>query len=154
MATWCDTARVFELTAITVTDPQLLIAQGVIETFVDVDPADPGDISDRDRERLAKALAYQAGWMFSPTEVKIDQFTHTDVSQLSQDGMSTTYAHPDAAELAPLAKRNIDMLSWNASGPVGGGRRRRGYEDWDAVRDAVLADEVQTQPWVFEAPGL
>lgn len=154
MATWCDAARVLELTAIVVTNPQLLIAQGVIETFVDVDPADPGDISDRDRERLAKALAYQAGWMFSPTEVKIDQFTHTDVSQLSQDGMSTVYAHPDAAELAPLAKRNIDMLSWNASGPVGGGRRRRGYADWDAVRDAVLADEVQTQPWVFEAPGL
>jgi hypothetical protein len=150
VATWCDEARVLELTAITVSSAQLLRAQGVIETFVDVDPADPGDISDRDRERLAKALAYQAGWMFE----KIDAFTHTDVTQVSQDGLSFTYAHPDAAELAPLAKRNIDMLSWNASGPVGGGRTRRPYEDWNAVRDAVLADEEQTQPWVFEAPGV
>jgi hypothetical protein len=154
VATWCDVARVLGLTGIEVSDPQLLQAQGVIETFVDVDPADPGDISDRDRERLAKALAYQAGWMFEPTAPKIDQFTHTDVSQLSQDGTSFTYAHPDAAELAPLAKRNIDMLSWNASGPAGGGRTRRPYEDWNAVRDAVLSDEVQTQPWVFEAPGV
>jgi hypothetical protein len=154
VATWCDDARVLQLTGIEVSDPQLLQAQGVIETYVDVDPADPGDISDRDRERLAKALAYQAGWMFEPTAPKIDQFTHTDVSQLSQDGTSFTYAHPDAAELAPLAKRNIDMLSWNASGPAGGGRTRRPYEDWNAVRDAVLSDEVQTQPWVFEAPGV
>jgi hypothetical protein len=154
VATWCDAARVLELTGITVTDLQLLQAQGVIETFVDVDPADPGDISDRDRERLAKALAYQAGWMFSPTEVKIDAFTHTEVSQVSQDGTSFTYAHPDAAELAPLAKRNIDMLSWNTSGPVGGGRVWRGYEDWNAVEAAVLRDEVDTQPWVYEAPGV
>lgn len=150
MATWCDAARVTELTAITVDSAQLLRAQGVIETFVDVDPADPGDISDRDRERLAKALAYQAGWMFE----RIDSFTHTDVSQLSQDGLSVTYAHPDADELAPLASRNIDRLSWNQSGPAGGARVRRGYADWDAVRDAVLRDEEQTQPWVFEAPGL
>jgi hypothetical protein len=154
VATWCDVARVLELTGIEVSDPQLLQAQGVIETYVDVDPADPGDISDRDRERLAKALAFQVAWMFEPTAPKIDQFTHTDVSQLSQDGTSFTYAHPDAAELAPLAKRNIDMLSWNASGPAGGGRTRRPYEDWNAVRDAVLSDEVQTQPWVFEAPGV
>jgi hypothetical protein len=152
--TWCDEARVLELTGITVTAEQLARAQGVLETYVDVDPADPGDISDRDRERLAKALAYQAGWMFEPVGGKIDAFTHTDVTQVSQDGLSFTYAHPDAAELAPLASRNIDRLSWNSSGPVGGGKLRKRYDDLNAVRDAVLADEVQTQPWVFEAPGL
>lgn len=145
--TWCDTAKVLELTAVAVNEAQLLRAQGVIETFVDVDPADPGEITDRDRERLVKATAYQAGWMFE--QIALEQ--RTDVSQLSQDGQSFTYAHPDAVVLAPLASRNIDRLSWNQDGAVAPRRSKR-YETLEDVRDAVLCDELELpDTWRFES---
>jgi len=145
--TWCDTAKVFQLTGATVTEAQLLQAQGVIETFVDVDPENPGDhLSVRDRGRLEAATAYQAGWMFE----QIDVTSRTDVKQLNQDGQGWTYAHPDAAILGPLASRNIAKLSWNESGAVGGGCGRKRYATIDDVRDAVLRDEVDVVPWVRE----
>lgn len=144
--TWCTIEQVENLTGVTVTDSQLLKAQGVIETFVDVDPADPGDhLSTRDRNRLVNATAYQAGWMFEQIQLE----TRTDVENLTQDGQSFRYANPDAVVLAPLAKRNIDKLSWNTSGAVGGRRRRR-YATIDDVRDAVMCDEVDVIPWVTE----
>lgn len=145
--TWCDTAKVLQLTGATVTEAQLLQAQGVIETFVDVDPENPGDhLSVRDRGRLEAATAYQAGWMFE----QIDVTSRTDVKQLNQDGQGWTYAHPDAVVLGPLASRNIDKLSWNESGAVGGGCGRKRYATIDDVRDAVLRDEVDVIPWVRE----
>jgi hypothetical protein len=150
MATWADAARVLSLTGVTVTDAQLIQAQGVIETHVDIDPANPGDhLSARDRERLVKAHAYQAGWMFD----KIDLFSRTDISQISQDGVSVTYANPDAVELGPLAKRNIDQLSWNQDG-AWSPKPIRTYADLAELRDAVLRDEVDVVPWVYEAGGL
>jgi hypothetical protein len=145
--TWCDTAKVLELTGVTVLEAQLLRAQGVIETFVDVDPADPGDISGRDRNRLTAATAYQAGWMFE--QIALEQ--RTDVTQLSQDGTSFTYANPDAVVLAPLAKRNIDQLSWNQDGAVAPHQTKR-YATLDDVRDAVLCDELELpETWQFES---
>lgn len=144
--TWCTVEQVENLTAVTVSDAQLLRAQGVIETFVDVDPAEPGDhLSTRDRNRLVSATAYQAGWMFEQIQLE----TRTDVENLNQDGQSWKYAHPDAVVLAPLAKRNIDRLSWNTSGTYGGCRRKR-YATIDDVRDAVMRDEVDVIPWVPE----
>lgn len=148
--TWCTIADVANLTAVTVTEPQLLRTQGVIETFVDIDPADPGDhLTDRDRERLRKATAYQAGWMFE----QIDYVGRTDVETLSQDGSAIKYAHPDAATLAPLAKRNIDKLEWNESGSYTAANGSVKYNDLDEVRVAVLCDEVEL-PWQFESWSL
>jgi hypothetical protein len=148
--TWCTITDVVNLTAVTVEEPQLLRAQGVIETFVDIDPADPGDhLTDRDRERLRKATAYQAGWMFE----QIDYVGRTDVETLSQDGLSIRYAHPDAAVLAPLAKRNIDKLEWNESGSYTAANGIKKYGSLDEVAAAVLCDEVEL-PWQFEAEGL
>jgi hypothetical protein len=151
--TWCTTDDVANLTGVGVTDPQLLRAQGVIETFEDIDPAahplpaPPDDhLSLRDRERLRKATAYQAGWMFEQIEIE----KRTDVQNLSQDGQSWVYANPDAVVLAPLAKRNLDRLSWNADGPVTPGGCRAPYPDLDAVKAAVLCDEVEL-PWQFES---
>jgi len=147
--TWCTPTDVANLTGVTVTDAQLLRAQGVIETFEDIDPAAPGDhLSVRDRQRLLAATAYQAGWMFEQIEIE----KRTDVSTLSQDGQTWTYAHADAAVLAPLAKRNLDRLSWNADGPVTPNGGRAPYPDLAAVRDAVLCDEVELpELWKFES---
>jgi hypothetical protein len=148
--TWCTIEEAANLTGVTVDDAQLLQAQGVIETYVDVDPADPGEhLSVRDREHLVKATAYQAGWMWRQIEVA----RRTDVENLQQDGVGFTYAHPDAVVLAPLAKRNIDRLSWNQSGAVAPQRAGR-YPDIDAVRDAVLRDEVDPVGWCYESEGV
>lgn len=148
--TWCDIAKVLELTGVTVDEPQLLRAQGVIETFVDVDPADPGEITARDRNRLTAATAYQAGWMFE--QIALEQ--RTDVAQLSQDGTSFTYANPDAVVLAPLASRNIDRLSWNQDGAVAPRQGKR-YETLADVEAAVLCDELELpETWVFESWSL
>lgn len=145
--TWCTVTDVDNLTGVTVTEAQLTRAQGVIESFEDVDPAEPGEhLSVRDRERFRKATAYQAGWMFEQIEIE----KRTDVSQLSQDGQSWIYANPDAVVLAPLAKRNLDRLSWNADGPVSPSGGRAPYPDLDAVKAAVLCDEVEL-PWTFES---
>lgn len=150
MATWADITRVFDLTGVTVTEPQLVQAQGVIETFVDIDPADPGEhFSVRDRERLVKAHAYQAGWMFE----QIDLHQRTDVDNLSQDGITFKYANPDAVVLAPLAHRNIDQLSWNQDG-AWSPRPVRTYADLEELRQAALRDEVDVIPWRFEAWSL
>jgi len=148
MATWCTATDVTDFTGVTVTDPQLLRAQAVIETFEDVDPANPGDhLSVRDRERFRKATAYQAGWMYE--QIAIEQ--RTDVENLSQDGQSWRYAHPDAVVLAPLAKRNLDRLSWNQDGAVTPVHHAR-YRDLDEVKAAVLCDEVELpELWQFES---
>jgi hypothetical protein len=151
-ATWSTIADVYNFTGITVTGPQLYKAHGVIASFEDIDPAAAGShLGARDRRKLRMAEAYQAGWMFE----QIGVFGRTDVSAVGQAGQggSFTYAHPDAVTLAPLAKRNMDRLSWNESGAQGPPRSAR-YADWNAVRDAVLCDEVQTQPWEYEARGL
>ena len=144
--TWCTAQQVLDLTGVTVTDPQLLTAQGVIETFEDIDPADPGDhLSVRDRNRLTSATAYQAGWMFAQIQLE----ARTDVENLSQDGQSWKYANPDAVVLAPLAKRNLDRLSWNQDGAVAPRVSHR-YRDLAEVEAAVLCDEVEL-PWRFES---
>lgn len=146
MATWCTIADVTNFTGVTVTDAQLLRAQAVIETFEDVDPGDPGDhLTARDRERFRKATAYQAGWMYE--QIALEQ--RTDVESLSQDGQSWRYAHPDAVVLAPLAKRNLDLLSWRQDGAVAPTETKR-YATLDDVKAAVLCDEVEL-PWQFES---
>lgn len=144
--TWCDVAKVLELTNVTVSEAQLLRAQGVIETFEDIDPADPGDhLSVRDRNRLTSATAYQAGWMFE--QIALEQ--RTDVESLTQDGQAWKYANPDAVVLAPLAKRNLDRLSWNEDGALAPAQRIR-YRNLDEVKAAVLCDELEL-PWEFES---
>lgn len=147
--TWCTATDVENKTGVVVTEAQLLRAQGVIETFVDIDPNDPGEhLSTRDRNRLLSATAYQAGWMFE--QIALEQ--RTDVESLTQDGQSWRYANPDAVVLGPLAKRNIDRLSWNTSGAVGGSCAKR-YATLDEVAAAVMCDEVEL-PWTYESEGV
>lgn len=153
MATWATITDVFNKTGVTVSAPQLERAHAVILTFVDVDPDAPNThLSDRDRNRMVSAEAFQAGWMFTQIEV----VARTDVSQNTQDGDGFTYANPDAVVLAPLAKRNIDRVSWNSSGNIGGNRMGAPYHGLSEVADAVMRDEVipYGAEWYYEAPTL
>jgi hypothetical protein len=153
MATWATIADVFNKTGVTVDATQIERAHAVILTFVDVDPdAENTHLSDRDRNRMVAAEAFQAAWMFTQIEV----VARTDVVSNTQDGEAFVYANPDAAVLAPLAKRNIDRLSWNGSGSVGGRRTGAVYHGLDEVADAVMRDEVIPfgAEWQFEAGTL
>lgn len=160
MDTWCTQADVLNLTGVTVTTAQLNTAQAVIETFVDVDPALYADdaptpptvaLGDRDRVKLFRATAFQAAWMFE----QIDVIGRTDVSQNSQDGSSFTYANPDAVVLAPLAKRNIDRLTWNQDGPMGK-RKGAAFADMGQWADGWLRDDPRAEfgGWELEADRL
>lgn len=146
---WASTTDVYNVTGVQVTAPQLQRAHWVLRSFVPIDPADPGlFLRETDRLKLFRAECFQAAWMFE----QIDVATRTDVGTLTQDGVSIAYANPDAVVLAPLAKRNVDRLTFNASRNYGGSRRPRRYADITEAADAVMRDEaiVPDFPWSYE----
>lgn len=152
MAEWATPADTLNLTGVTVDAAMMTRAQGVIDTFVDIDPLSPGIKADpRDLVRLKRACAYQAGWMFE----QIDVTARTDITQAAQDGATFVYANPNAIVLAPLAKRNIDRLSFNQSGPIGS-RRQAAYPDMGAWADGWLRDDPAAEPggWILTSPHL
>ena len=109
MVSWTTPADVLALTGVTVTDAQLSQAQGIIDLFSGATLAAIDDISVRDLRFLKMAAGYQAAWQAA----QVDVMTRTDVATLSQDGVSFTPGGPDALQLAPLARRCLDRLSWN-----------------------------------------
>lgn len=111
---WATIELTASLTGAEVDAATLAQAQGVIDLFSNTTVAASGDMSARDRQRLAYAVAYQAAW----TAARVDVFTHTEVESLSQDGVSFTPGHEDAQLLAPLARRWLGRLSWRRSRSV------------------------------------
>lgn len=135
---WATTTEVQAKTGVTVDQATLDLAQSIIEVFADVDPdiTTDDDITARDKYRLKMAVVFQAAWQDTQT----DLIARTDVSQLGQEGVSFTYANPDASQLAPLAKRSLDRLSWNRSRAIG--PRRKGFGSLDEWELAYLKDET------------
>lgn len=119
--TWATTSDVATYTGITVTAAQVEQAQAVVELFADTteDASDQGLISTKNLRLLKLAVAYQAAWITQHP----DAFTNMDATSISQDQVSATMAHANAAILAPLAKRSIDRLSWKRIRPLRIGRR-------------------------------
>jgi hypothetical protein len=109
---WATTTDVLDMTGVTVTAAQVLQAQTLIELFSGVDES--YKISGRDVRHLRMAVAYQAAWM----KGQIDVTTRTDVSTVTQDEMSFTYANTDAPVVAPLARAALKRLSWKTSRSV------------------------------------
>lgn len=138
--TWASIQDVATYTGVTVTDPQIVQAQSIIELFADTteDASDNGLIAGKNLRLLKMAVAYQAAWMLSSP----DLFTHQDAQSVQQDSVSYTAPHANASLLAPLAKRCVDRLSWKRIrglrvGPMVG--RRRVPQQVNAT-DAVLDD--------------
>ncbi len=133
---WADTADVFTLTGMEVTDDDVLRAQDIVELFSGTTIL-ATEISQTNLRRLNRAVAYQAAWgMVHP-----DIYTNVDVDQASDGGTSYTPSHVNAALLAPLAKRHIDRLSWKLK-PLRV-RRRYGMYDYQNTgpRDSAVADD-------------
>jgi hypothetical protein len=128
---WADTAYTLEITGVTVTDALVLQAQAVIELFSGVTEAYA--ISGRDVRHLRMAVAYQAGWM----KGQIDVTTRTDVSAVTQDQLSLTYANAEAPVLAPLARHAIKRLSWKVSRSKRTPRPQDVVQKWDPEQEFV-----------------
>jgi hypothetical protein len=105
---WATTDDVLAVTGATVNDDVLTQAQGVIDVYSNVTIESSGAFSARDIRLLGLALCYQVAWQVN----QVDIFTRTDVISVTQDGLSFNPANPEALELAPLAKRCLDRLSW------------------------------------------
>ena len=117
MAAIVSTARVLELTGVTVTDAHILQAQAIVgmKCGRDFDAADwaASVPFGRDRVNLAKAVAFQAAFIWAHPDV----FTAADVRASSADGTSATYSETGIV-LAPLAKMSLRSLSWKGTRTV------------------------------------
>lgn len=142
MTAWATAANVLDLTAITVTDAEVLRAQAIIELFANTttESSDAGLISSRNLRLLQRAVAFQAAWMTEHPDV----YTNVDVTSFSQDGQSASQAHANAALLAPLAKRHLDRLSWHLE-PLRAYKRATVYTD-TGTRDSAVRDDAL--PWI------
>lgn len=136
---WCDVGHVSSLTGVDVEPNDMAKAQGILSVITDVWPDEiPDDLRPGDRRRLADALAYQAPWVRG----RVDLFAEVLQDGVSQDGVSAKYSSEYSLYLAPLALVCLRRLSWNRDGIITrhpGGR----YADIDAVKNAVLRDEVE-----------
>lgn len=112
---WATVADVAALTARTVDDATLTLAQSMVETFVDrSSPDDDAAVSPRDLGRLRKAVAWQAVWLADNPGVE----SRALASSIAQDGVTATVATRDAVVLAPLAKRAIRNLQFRRRNTV------------------------------------
>lgn len=127
MTVWATPEDVFNRTQKTVSEVDIVVAQGIVDLYagIDSDVVDAALIWPKDQKRLLKAVAYQAGFMASQDDITGRQ----DVKGVAQDGVSATFAHDGSVVLAPLARRAIQQLSWKrprALRSTRGGRRRMG----------------------------
>lgn len=112
MSNWVTGTEASTITGKTVTDPQVSVAQPIIEIFTNVTTEASASLKPRDLRLLRYATAYQAYWMTT----QVDVLSRLDVDNVTQDGV--TYAkgdEPDVYVLAPLAKRCVLRLSWMKS---------------------------------------
>lgn len=140
---WTSPGEVLSLTGVAVTEAQLAYAQGVIDIYSGTTTAAIDDIGDRDLRLLKMAAGYQAVWQIQ----QVDVTSRSDVTDVSQDGMSFKPLDADALVLAPLARRCLERLSWLKSRALGvrhqhSARRFPRVEVW---QDAWLRDEEGAQ---------
>lgn len=139
---WATTGDVLTYTGQSVTADDVTRAQAIIELYANVTEDADANLTIRDLRLLKQAVSYEAAWMKN----QIDVFTRTDVSELEQDDAAITYAHRDAALLAPLAQRCLARLSWMGTQSI---RVRGGVPrlTWDQYVHAWFRDEEPNQCW-------
>lgn len=136
---WADIEHVNSLTGVTVEETDVSRAQGIITAVTDVWPDElPDDLKAADLRRLQDALAYEAAWVSS----KVDLFSETLVSSVSQDGVSVQYPSEYAQYIAPLAMVCLRRLSWNRGGIQIKSRGGK-YPDADSALNAFLHGEAE-----------
>lgn len=112
IASWAQASDVSNYTGVTVTDAQVMQAQVSIEILCGRTFAVPQvTMRVRDLYYLKLAVAFQAAWMSQQP----DLFSRSDLSSISQDGMSLVYDPATAGKAvvcAPMARRAMKRLTW------------------------------------------
>lgn len=134
---WATPDDVVTVTGRDASPENLALAQSIVELFAGTTEltSEEGLISSTNLRRLRNAVAYQAVW----NDAHPDVLETMDVEGVSQDGLNAQYANANAHLLAPLAKRNIDRLSWHTQGIRA--RRRRMPGTVRGNRDSAVADD-------------
>jgi hypothetical protein len=145
---WATPDDVFDLTGREASPESLAAAQTMIELFSGTTTiaSDEELIASKNLRLLQQAVAWQAVWL----EAHPDALEAMDVTGVSQDGLSATYANANAHLLAPLATRCLNRLSWRRQIRIGRGNwaRRRLYDRGN--RDsAVRDDQYEWSPMPF-----
>jgi hypothetical protein len=123
---WATPEDVEGITRKQVTEDNIAVAQEIVALEAGIDPEfdlgpDTTAASSANRSKLVRAVAWQAVWVQSHPDV----LETMDVTGVSQDGVSATYASEAAHFLAPLAARCIRRLSWKLA-PLRAHLGRRG----------------------------
>jgi len=116
--TWATVAEVNTITGVTVTEPELNLAQGLIDLHAGVTILMYEKLRARDLHWLKYALAYQAVWQRSQPGF----FTKSSVESVSTDGTTINFASEAAQMLGPMAMRALKNLSWKGPRRVRLGR--------------------------------
>ena len=111
MAALVTIADVLTKTGATVTDPQILQAQGIVSlvTGMDLDAVDWNVLQvrwPRDQRKVRQAIAYQAAFIAAHPDV----FTAADITTSTADGATQGYTDKGTV-LAPLAKIALRKMS-------------------------------------------
>jgi hypothetical protein len=117
---WATVQDCQSLTGYTPTSGDLVVAQTVVETFVNRTEDAAASFTVRDVDTLRKAVCFQAAWLAGQP----GYLTRMGATSLQQDGLSTTLTNPADMTLAPLAQRAIKNLSWMGTRTI----QRRRYD--------------------------
>lgn len=120
--TWASVVDVANMTAITVTQAQLIAAQAVIDLHSETTVNARINIRPRDRWRLKQAVAYQAAWMSESP----DLFTRKEITSAGHAATSFAYTDAESVTLSPLAKAALSKLAWKRTRSVRIRAQRRG----------------------------
>jgi len=145
---WATADDVYGLTGREASPESLAAAQTIIELFAGTTTVASDDelISSRNLRLLKQAVSWQAVWL----DVHPDALEAMDVTGVSQDGLSATYANANAHILAPLATRCLARLSWRREIRVGRGNwLRRHLSDRGNRDSAVRDDQYEWTPMPF-----
>lgn len=121
--------QVLAITGKVVTDPQIAMAQSIVESYMGRTEDDIWDADDY--QLVAKAVAYQTVYMLNDSERVFEQVALVQSSQM--DGSMTIDRDMAAPFVAPLAVIALRKVSWKKSrsvktGPIFG---RTWYAGWE-----------------------
>lgn len=103
-----DAEFVTNLIGQTPTSGNVLMAEAIIEDFVDIPFDNPSIFFASDLRRIKKAIAWQSLWLGGQTAV--EERSHAD--SLSVDGMSMSVKSRSQVLLSPYAINLLNKLSW------------------------------------------
>lgn len=111
---WATIEETKAITAIDVTAQDLASAQNIVETLADTTEDSNGFMYSKNLRLLKNAVAWQAAWMSQHPDV----FAAMEVNSATQDGLSYTSITALSGVVSPLARMNIDRLSWKRNRSV------------------------------------